>query len=220
MQKPPTPTATSSAPRQSPARGLEQTLDKLQGALQVAPPVSSGASSPTSSLSPPPTSSAERAAYERSLEYVGRVGGLDVPLRYCQTELSKQGCTWDRAIALLDSVIQRAEGACNTVAACKAAGCRLPAGTWGEREQVERLWGLVAHRLATMRDLRRDMTGREHHLVMCWVVNLRWRFTARASPAELQVMVASSVWDQAKKLWFPGVDMQALLSAAGSRRFL
>ena len=60
------------------------------------------------------------------------------------------------------------------------------------------------------------------YLADCWVVNFMWRLTQRAPPKRLQAMASSKRWDQAQRLWYPGVNLRVLLSTAsgsGGRYF-
>ena len=91
-----------------------------------------------------------------------------------------------------------------------------------EGQQLQRLHWLAKHHLRTLWELRQDCQIHPR-LLKCWVVNFRWRTTARATLSILQEMASQGfrLWKLAKRLCFPSADMHVLVSvAAGSGCYL
>ena len=164
-----------------------------------------------------------RASYDSQLEAVRRLPGMLPQLEAAQAFLRRQARKRirgdPRALQMLEAAIQQGKHAFAAIDACRRAGTRLPTSTWAEQEQLRLLSGLTNHRLQTMRFVR-CMIACFPRLANAWVVNLRWRLFSFADPAELQAIRASGLWNWAIPLWFPEVDLQALLAAARAGRYL
>ena len=118
-----------------------------------------------------------------------------------------------RSLGLLDAAIQQAGQAVLALDACVTAGARLPEGAWGERQGLHHLARLWLHRNSTMRRVRREASTGQC-LLADWPDYLRRQLCrSTATPAELAAISRCDKPTLAMRLYYPGVDMHALLAA-------
>lgn len=110
---------------------------------------------------------------------------------------------------MLGVATTKADLAYNRIGSCHAGDIR-------SRAKYCRL-RLARHHLATLQQLQRDCQA-DDQLTECWVEQFRVRLTQQASPGVMQALASSHCWEQVQQLYYPGVPLDLLLSAAACSR--
>ena len=154
--------------------------------------------------------------WEMCQDSVPRNAFLGSPLQDREEERERAGAR-RHAQHMLGMATTKAYLAHDRVGSCHAGGMRSPGRTCPEpRTQYCRLC-LARHHLATLRQLERDCQA-DDELVDCWVEQFEHRLTSQASPGVMQALASCDCWVQVQQLYYPGVPLNLLLSAASRSR--